>query len=348
MNFRFLVPLVVAAVGGFSASVSVDAKQAESTYKVVKKFVLGGDGSWDYVTIDGASRRAYIGRSDRVMVVDMSKGTLVGEIANMTGVHGAAVVPALNRGFATSGKDNTVRVFDLKTLKEVSQVKAGTKPDSIIYDSASQKIFAFNNGGTTATVIDAKSAKAVGEVELGGAPEAAVSDGKGTVYVNLEDKSQIAVIDTNKLVVREHWSLAPGEEPTGLALDLKHKRLFSGCHNKLMIILDADSGKVVAQSPIGAGVDGTGFDDKSQNAFSANGKDGTLTVIHEDTKDKFTVTSTAETQQGARTMAVDPKLGQVWLITSKMEKAPNDKVPQNRNHQVVVPGSFTALVVGRH
>jgi DNA-binding beta-propeller fold protein YncE len=187
----------------------------------------------------------------------------------------------------------------------------------------------------------------VGEVELGGSAETGVADGKGTIYVNLEDKSEIAVIDSNKLTVRAHWSLAPGEEPTGLALDVKHKRLFSGCHNKKMMILDADSGKVVTQLPIGEGVDGTGFDDQTQTAFSANGSDGTLTVIHEDDAKKFAVISTVETQQGARTMAVDPKLHQVWLITAKMEKAPNDKVQQTRKHQVMVPGSFTALVVGQ-
>jgi DNA-binding beta-propeller fold protein YncE len=343
MNYRFVFTLLlVAALAGFW-----DRVEAQSEYQVVKKIVLGGNGSWDYVTIDDASRRAYIGRSDRVMVVDMNTDSLVGEVQNMSGVHGAAVVPELNRGFATSGKDNTVRIFDLKTFKEVGQVKAGAKPDAIIYDTASKKIFAFNHDGTTATVIDPKSEKSVGEVELGGSAEAAVADGKGTIYVNVEDKSEIAVIDANKLSVRAHWSLAPGEAPTGLALDRQHKRLFAGCENKMMMIVDAESGKVVAHVPIGEGTDGTGFDDHTQNAFSSNGKDGTLTVIHEDTPDKYTVAQTVQTQEGARTMAVDSKLHQVWTVTAKLEKTANDQVGKDgKRRKSVVPGTFTALVIG--
>ena len=338
--------LVVIAAALFAVSMGVPVS-AVAEYTLIKKFKLGGDGRWDYVTVDGAARRAYIARTDRVMVVDADKGELLGEIGGMSGVHGVALVPAVNRGFVTSGKDDSVRIFDLKTLKQVSQLKAGKKPDFIMYDGASGKVFAFNNGGTSATVIDPGKGEAVGEIELGGAPEAAVSDEKGKIFVNLEDKSEIAVIDAKKLIATAHWSLAPGEEPSGLAFDVKHKRLFSGCRNKLMIVVDSDSGKIVAQVPIGKGVDGCGFDPESQNAFSTNGADGTLTVVHEDSPNKFTVLDNVKTQPGARTMCIDSKLHQIWTVTADFEQSKDEKVQQDRRHQALVPGSFAALVIGR-
>jgi WD40 repeat protein len=338
-----IAAIVVSAIAVFGTAAPANAA---SEYKVLNKFKLGGDGGWDYVTVDGASRRAFIARSDRVMVVDADKGTMLGEISGVPGVHGVAVVPALNRGFATSGKDNNVRIFDLKTLKQTGQVKAGIKPDAIIFDSGSGNIFAFNNGGTTATAIDPKAGKAVGDVELDGEPEAAVSDGKGKIYVNLEDKSEIAVIDSKKLKVIARWSLAPGEKPSGLAFDAKHKRLFSGCRNKLMIVVDSESGKVVDKLPIGKGVDGCGFDDQSQNAFSTNGADGTLTIVHENGADKFTVVDNLATQAGARTMGIDPKTHRIWTVTADFDQS-GEPGFHDRRLRPLVPGSFSALVIGK-
>jgi DNA-binding beta-propeller fold protein YncE len=294
------------------------------------------------------------------MVVDIDNDKLVGEVMGMThenssknntggtemaGVHGVCVLPALNKGFVSSGKDDTVRVFDLKSLKEVGQVKTGSKPDAVIYDPASKTIFAFNNGGTTATVIDPANDK-TRTIELSGAPESGVPDGKGKMYVNLEDKSEIAVIDTEKMTVTNHWPLAPGTEPTGLAIDVKHHRLFSACKNKTMCVLDADTGKLITSLPIGDGVDFAVFDPQNQDAISSNG-DGTLTVIHESTPDSFAVVQNVETQKGARTMAMDPKTHRIWLATAKMSDPPAGDSGEKHKRRVMEPGSFVLVVVGQ-
>jgi hypothetical protein len=314
-------------------------------YHILKKIKLGGDGSWDYLTMDSASRRLYIGRANRVMVVDIDAEKVVGEIPDMQGVHGVTLVSELQKGFITCGKEDLVRVFDLSTLKVTAKLPTGKKPDASLYDPSSKRVFVFNNGTTTATVIDANKSTVLDQIELGGAPESGVADRKGKVYVNLEDKSKIAVIDSKKMKLLSTWSLAPGEEPTGLAIDSKHRRLFSGCHNKLMVILDADTGKVVASLPIGKGVDAAGFDPQSQNAFSSNG-DGTLTVIHEKDKDAFAVLQNVETQAGARTMALDAKKQQVWLVTATPKEAPEAQKGERRQ-RTYVPDSFTAIVVGK-
>lgn len=320
---------------------------ATPDYRIVGRYQLGGDGGWDCVNVDSDARRVYIARSNRVMVLDANSGKLVGEIGDMKGVHGVAVAPEFNRGFVSSGRDNTVRVIDLKTLKETSSIATGKKPDVIIYDAPSKKVFAMCGGSNSATVIDAEAAKAVGEVDLGGAPEFAVSDGKGKVFVNLEDKNEVAVVDVASLKATAHWSLAPGAAPTGLSMDTEHRRLFSGCgESKTMVVMDADNGKVVASLPIGDHCDSTGFDSTSQNAFSSNG-DGTLTVIHEDSPNSYSVIQNVKTQSGARTMAIDYKTHKIWLVTAEMKDAPDDKVEQNRQHKVVAPDTFTAITVGR-
>lgn len=320
-------------------------KDSAEGYRVLKRVKLGGDGSWDYLTIDSAARRLYIGRSNRVMVVDIDAEKIVGEIGDLQGVHGVTVVPEFKKGFVTCGKEDLVRIFDLSILKVTGQAQTGKKPDASVYDPASKRVFAFNNGGTTATAIDAASGKVLAQIEIGGAPESGVADGKGKVYVNLEDKSAIAVIDTHKLKLLATWPLAPGEEPTGLAIDLKNRRLFCGCHNQLMVMLDADSGKVVSTMPIGKGVDATGFDPMSQNAFSSNG-DGTLTVIHEKDPKSFAVLQNVQTQTGARTMALDTKKEQVWLVTATPKETP-DAPTTERRHRTYVPDSFTAIIVGK-
>jgi YVTN family beta-propeller protein len=313
------------------------AQSAEPGYHVIKKFTLGGEGGWDYLSIDPAARRLYIARADRVMVVDLDKGTLVGEVPNTPGIHGVALVPEQNRGFSSNGGDATVSAFDLKTLKEVTRIKVGKRPDAIVYDPASKRVFTMNAGSSDATAIDVATEKVVGTIPLGGKPEFAVADGKGQVFVNLENKSEVVVLDTQKLEVANRWPLAPGKEPTGLAMDRAKRRLFSSCHSQKMVVMDADNGRVLATPAIGKGTDACVFDPDRKLAFSSNG-DGTLTVVREDDGDKFTVVENVETQVGARTMALDPKTHQIYLATAKA------KPGQRRSFE---PGSFVILVVGR-
>src|SRR4051812_44974051 len=258
----------------------------QSGYHVVKQIKLGGEGGWDYLTIDARARRLYISRSTHVMVVDADSGAVVGDIPGTSGVHGIAIVADLNKGFTSNGRDNSVTVFDLKTLKVTRQIPVGKNPDAIIYDPASKRVFTMNGASQDTTAIDPQTETVAGTIALEGRPEFAVSDEAGHVFINLEDKSQIVEIDTRKLAVLNHWSLAPCEEPSGLAFDRKHKRLFSVCSNKQMAVMNADDGKVVTTLTIGSGPDAAGFDPETGLAFSSNGE-GTLTVVHEDSPDKF-------------------------------------------------------------
>ena len=322
-RFTCIALLSVCCVAFFSTSFASAADAPASPYKVLQTYVLGGEGSWDYVTVDSVSHKIYIGRADRVMIADTETGKLLGEMTGFTGVHGIAVIPELGRGYVSSGKDDTVRVVDLTTLKETGQIKAGKKPDAIIYDPFSKMVLCCNNGGTTATVVDPAKNVAVGDIELGGAPEFAVADGKGKVFINLEDKSEIVEVDVAGKKVTQHWPLAPGTEPTGLSMDIEHGRLFSGCRgSKTMEVVDAATGKVVASPAIGAGVDATAFDPQAQDAFSSNGQDGTLTVVHEDNPGAFTVTQTLTTVPNARTMALDPATHKLWLVAGTGRSGP--------------------------
>jgi hypothetical protein len=315
-------------------------------YHVIKKLQLGGEGGWDYLTVDSTARRLYISRGTHVMVVNIDTDSLVGDILDTPGVHGIAVAPELNRGFTSNGRANTSTIFDLKTLKVLGQVKTGTNPDAILYDPASKRVFAFNGRSNDATVFDAASAKVDSTIALGGKPEFATADGMGKVYVNIEDKSEVVEIDSRMLTVTKRSSLKPGEEPSGMALDREHHRIFSGCHNKLMTILDADSGKVIATVPIGEGVDGNGFDPGTGLAFSSNG-DGTLTVVRESSPGKFEVAETVTTQRGARTMAIDPKTHNIYLPTAQFAP-PSASTPEgSRPRPTMVKDSFVILVVGR-
>jgi YVTN family beta-propeller protein len=336
--------LAVCLLIGLSLVLSVAAIAADSpSYHLVKKIAIGGDGGWDCLTFDNATNRLYIARSTRVQVVDCEKGALVGEVADTQGVHGVALVGKLKRGYASNGQDNSVTVFDLDTLKEVERIKVGTKPDVIIFDRTSNRVFTMNGGSNDATAIDPATNKVVGTIALGGKPEFAVSDGKGTIFVNIEDKSEIASFDAKTLKVGTRWSLAQGEGPSGIALDRKNRLLFSACSEK-MVVSDADKGKVVTTVPIGKGTDGAGFYPKLGLAFSPNGQDGTLTVIKEESKDKFSVLATVPTQTSARTMTVDPKTGYVYLAAAEY-LPPAAGQTQGRRRQVK-PGTFVVLVFG--
>jgi DNA-binding beta-propeller fold protein YncE len=315
-------------------------------YQVKQKYVLGGEGGWDYLTFDPAGKRLFISRGTHVMVVDPYKGSVLGDIPDTPGVHGIALAQDLGKGFTSNGRENTVTVFDLKTLKETARIKIDAEnPDAILYDDSSKRVFTFNGRSKNATVIDAVKGTVVGNIPLDGKPEFGVADGKGMVFVNIEDKSEVTSIDAKKAVVVKSWPLAPCEDPSGLAMDLKSRRLFSGCHNKMMAVMDADTGKVVATPAIGQGVDANAFDADRQLAFSSNG-DGTLTVVHEDAPDKFSVLENAETQRSARTMALDTTDHDVYLVAAEFEEAPPAKEGE-RPRRTMKPGTFTLLVVGK-
>jgi YVTN family beta-propeller protein len=315
-------------------------------YHVIKKVVLGGEGFWDYLTVDSAARRLYISHASKVLVLNADTYALVGEIAGTDGVHGIAVAPALGRGFTSNGRSNTVTVFDLKTLEVKAQVKTGENPDAIIYDPASRRIFTFNGRSADSTAIDAASGAVVGTIPLGGRPEFAAADGNGRIYVNLEDKSEVVILDSRALALKTRWPLAPCEEPSGMAMDTAHQRLFIGCHNKMMAVMDADTGRIVATLPIGEGVDGNSFDPRTGLAFSSNGE-GTLTVIREESPEKFAVVENVPTQRGARTMALDVETHNVFLVTAEFGPPPAPTAERPRPRPSIVPGTFTLLVLGQ-
>ncbi len=338
--------LFAAAIGIVSQPAKVRAREAKASYHLLKKVVLRGEGGWDLLTCDSEARRIYISCGTHVMVVDADTYAVVGDIPDTNGVHGIALAPEFGRGFTSNGRANNVTIFDLKTLKTLGQVSTGAGPDAILYDPASHRVFTFNGGSNDATAIDAATGSVAATIPLGGGPEFAVADGKGLVYVNLEDKSEVVEIDSQGLSVKAHWSLAPCERPSGMAIDRKHGRLFIGCHNKMMAVMDAASGKVLATPPIGAGVDANGFDPETRLAFSSNGE-GNLTVVHEDSPDEFTVVASVETQPRARTMALDLKTHNVLLVTAEFDPAPPATAERPRPRPTMKPGTFTLLVFGR-
>jgi len=322
------------------------AMAADPGYQLINTYKLGGDGGWDYLTVDSASRRLYISRATHVIVIDTDSGKPVGDIPDTPGVHGIALASDLGRGFISNGREGTVTIFDLKTLKAITKVKAGENPDAILYDPASKRVFAFNGRSHDATAIDAAGGTVVGTIKLEGKPEFAVSDGQGKVFVNIEDKSQIDAIDPSKLEVKASWPLAPCREPSGLAIDRKNRRLFAGCDNKMMAVVDADTGKVVATTPIGDGVDANAFDPGTGLAFASCGE-GVLTVVHEDSPAKFSVVDNVPTQEGARTMALDEKTHNVYLVTAKFGPPPAPTADNPHPRRSILPDSFVVLVYGR-
>jgi DNA-binding beta-propeller fold protein YncE len=319
---------------------------ADPGYHVIKKLQLGGEGGWDYLTVDSAARRLYISRSTHVMVVDIDTDKVVGDIADTPGVHGIAIASELNRGFTSNGRANTSSIFDLKTLKVLGQVKTGENPDAILYDPASQRVFTFNGRSKDATAFEAASGEVAGTIALGGKPEYAAADGEGKVYVNIEDTSEVVEIDSLKLSPTKRYSLKPGEEPTGMGLDAEHHRVYSGCHNKIMTILDTKTGKVIATVPIGAGVDGNGFDPETGLAFSSNG-DGTLTVVREASPGNFEVVETVPTQRGSRTMAIDPKTHNIYLPAAQFAPQTASATEGSSPRPIMIKDSFAVLVVGK-
>ncbi|MFL5488698.1 MAG: YncE family protein [Gemmatimonadaceae bacterium] len=315
-------------------------------YRVINKITAGGEGGWDYITVDTVSNRLFLSRGTHAMVIDLGRNAVVGDIPNTPGIHGVALAPELNRGFTSNGRDSTVTIFDYKSLATIAVVKIPARnPDAILYDPATKRVFTFNGGTANATAIDATNGKVLGVVDLGGKPETAVVDA-GKVYANVEDKSEIAVFDPATLTVLARWPLAPCEEPTGLAIDRVHQRLFAGCGNKTMVVVDMRTGKVVASVAVGAGVDGAGFDPATQLAFTSNGE-GSITVVHEDTPDKYTVVETVPTQRGTRTMAVNPKTHRLYTVSADFGPTPAPTADRPRPRPPIIPGSFVVLELDR-
>jgi DNA-binding beta-propeller fold protein YncE len=324
------------------------AAPAPPTYQLLATHTVGGEGGWDYLTFDPAGKRLFVGRSTHTIAIDPDSGTVVGDIPGTNGVHGIALVPDAGKGFVSDGRDSCVTVFDLKTLAPLPMRPAtGSNPDEIVYDSASKRVFAFNGRSHSATAIDAASGEVAGTLPLDGAPEAAKFDGKGKGYVDLEDKNAIVEFDTKTLKVLRTFPTAPGEGPSGLAFDAAHGRLFAGCGNGKLVVVNTTTGAVVATLPIGDGVDGCAFDPGTGLVFaSCGGGAGVLTVIHEDDPDRYTVAQNVATQPRARTMALDPATHRVYLVTADFGPAPAPTPDHPRPRPPMVAGTFRLLVVG--
>ena len=313
-------------------------------YHVTATYKLGGDGGWDYLTLDTVGHRLFVARQDRIMVVNEATGALLGEIPGFSRAHGVAFAYAAGHGFATSGGDSAVRMFDLNSLAVLKKTTAAVDDDGILFDPATGRIFTMNGDAGSASALDATTGDLIKNVDLGGKPEFGVSAGDGKLYINLEDKSEVVEVDARALTVLRHWSIAPCENPSGLAIDRAHHRLFSGCRNGMMGVSDAVAGRLVTTVPIGRGVDANRFDAGTQLAFASNG-DGTLTVVHEDTPDKYTVVSNAETKRGARTMEIDLASHKVFTVSADFGPVPASQPGQRPMRPPVVPGSFALLVL---
>lgn len=348
-NAKFLtvcLALFILIVGGLAIShVMAAAQTGGSGYHAANKYKLGGNGGWDYLAIDAQKHRLFISRGNRVMVVDLENGSSIGEIPGIGRSHGIALAPEFNKGFATDGS-GSVLVFDYATLKTIDTVKTDKDCDGIIYDPGTKRIFTMNGDGNTSSVLDASTGKLLTNIPLGGSPEFTASDGKGSVFANLEDKSSLVKINAKTMKVEETWPLAPCESPSGLAIDAANERLFVGCHNKLMAMVDGKSGKVLGTVPIGQGVDANRFDPGTGFAFASCG-DGTITVAHEDSPDKLTLVDTITTQRGARTMEVDPANHNVYTVTAEFGPAPAATADNPRPRPAMVPDTFTLLVYSR-
>jgi YVTN family beta-propeller protein len=341
-----LLPLsVIAAMPATTPHMSKLHATAEvAAPHVVTPLALGGVGGWDYPLVDSASHRLYLSRGDRVTVVDTVTGKTVGEIAHTDGVHGVALAPRHGVGFTSNGKANTVSVFDLKSLQVLTEIAiAGRGPDAILYDRASDRVLTFNGKSEDITVIDARKRTVVATIKLDGKPEFAVSDGRGHVLVNNESKGEVEQLDPRGARVLATWTLGECEEPTGLAVDIAHRRTFSVCQNGVMVVLDADTGRRVAQLPIGAGPDGAAFDPKLGLAYSANGEEGTLTVVHEDDPDHFHVVANVPTQASARTITLDEGSHRLYLPAANFGPLPADASAQSR--PPMLPDSFGVVVL---
>jgi len=340
--------IALCAAVWFLPAPRAQAQDPVARYDKVRTIKVGGEGGWDFLEVDAANRKLYVAHATHVVVIDLDTETVCGDIPDTPGVHGIAFVPELNRGFTSNGGDSTVTAFDLKTLKTLGKIKANGRPDIIIYEPVTKRILSFNHGSNDITAIDPEALKVVGMLEPGGVPELAVSDDKGHVWVNLEDKSEIVHFDAATLKIIKTFSLAPGEEPTGLAFDPKTRKLFSTCANKLLVISDADSGSVVQTLPIGPGPDGCVRDAATGLIFASSVGDGTVAVIREVSPGKYEVAKIIKTQVSAKTIALDPKTHRLYLSAATPEPAPAAAAdqPATKARRRYQPESFVVVVVG--
>lgn len=337
---RFVVP---ASLLLLALPLTTHAAAPAPAPRVLSSLPLGGAGGWDYLSFDAVHRHLFVSRGDRVLVIDVDHGKQIGIIADTAGVHGIALAAALGRGFTSNGKTASVTEFDLVTLKTVATITGtGEKPDAILYDSASHHVLTFNGKSHSASVIDPARAAVIATIALPGKPEFAVSDGAGHVYVNIEDKSELVQLDSASNKVLHVWPLAPCESPSGLAIDIRHHRLFSVCDNRRMAVTDANDGHQVASVPIGDGPDAVVFDAAASMIYSSNGESGTITAVHEDGPDHYRVTATIPTQVSARTLALDPKLHRLYLSAARL-----GKTRQPNGRPTIEPDSFGIITVGR-
>jgi YVTN family beta-propeller protein len=329
---RNLLPLLL--LGFCSAAARAD-------YIFVTQISIGGEGGWDILTIDETARRLYLSHASKVVVVDLDRNKIVGEIADTPGVHAFLPLAQLGRGFSSNGKEDRTSVVDLKTLQTIAKAEVGKNPDAVAYDRGRGEVYVFNHGGDSATVLKAKEAKVTATIPLGGVPEfAAVDSEKGRVYVNLEDKSEIAAIDAEKHAVVARWPLAPGEEPTGMGFDPAHHRLFAACHNKIMVMLDTDSGKVIGHVPIGSGVDGCVFDPATAFVFASCGE-GVTVIAKENSPNDLSIVQELRTERSARTIALDPRTHRIYLPTAQFDR------PRSQDGRpAIVPNTMRLLVYG--
>jgi DNA-binding beta-propeller fold protein YncE len=315
-------------------------------YHFLKEIPIGGEGGWDYASVDSGAHRLYVTHGGKVVAIDIQKDEVAGEVLDTPGVHGFAIAPDLMRSFSSNGRENKASIVELKSLKTVSKVDTGENPDAILYEPGQKEVYTFNGRGKSATVFDAKSGKVIATIPLEGKPEFAVADPEvGRVYCNIEDKNDVVAIDTKSNQVVNTWPIAPGEEASGMAIDVAHHRLFLGCGNKLMVMMNSTAGNVVTSVPIGQGVDATAFDPGTQLAFSSCGE-GTVTIAHEDSPEKLTIVQTLKTERGARTMALDPKTHRIYLASAKYEAPTEPPAGGGRQRPKMVPGSFKVLVYG--
>ncbi len=336
--------LLLAALLAASQLLAPAIFAADPSYRIARTLPAGGEGGWDYLNVDAAARRLYVSRSTRVAVLNADSGAAEGEILNTEGVHGIALAPDLGRGFTSNGRANTITIFDPKTLATVGTVKVtGENPDAILYDAYSHRVFAFNGRTANVTAVEGATGVVAGTVAVAGKPEFAVTDLAGHVYVNIEDKNEIVVLNPKTLEVEAHWALAGCDSPTGLAIDVKTRRLFAGCGNQTLVVLSATDGRFVAKLAIGKGTDAVAFDPDTNLVFSSNG-DGTLTIIHEDSANTYRVVQNLVTKEGARTMALDPKTHAIFLPTARFEPAPPATAENPRPRRKMVAGSFELLV----
>jgi hypothetical protein len=338
--------LLVMLFSSSSRSIPPPQNSSSSGYHLVKKVKLGGTGGWDYLEVDPATHRLFISRGTHVIVVDPDQGKIVGDIPDTQGVHGIALADEFNKGFTTNGRTADSTMFDLASLKALGNIKTDKDSDGVIYGSFSKRVFTFNGDANTSSAIDVASGKLVATFPLGGGPEFAASDGKGKIFVNLEDKSALVKFDAKTLKIENTWPLAPCESPSGLAIDAANEILVVGCHNKLMTFVDGNSGKVIGTVPIGQGVDANRFDPVTGYAFASCG-DGSITIAHEDSPTKFSLVEMIQTQRGARTMALDYANHNLYTVTADFGPSPAATTENPRPRPSILPDTFTLLVYSK-